>query len=325
MTAETLNIGWADEATRNTDPITTGTSDYHLFGVNSQDIKLPNKETEWSRTTTNSPWANELRVSKGRSNGAMINYPVDGLMWYYWFGDSASSAGVHTLSALAEGTLLPSFTTRYELLVDINRYVTQTSCVVRAIDETFSMRGPGGLPSQLGVQWVAQDTQEGASTGLNSTHTNGPALLGSDTYRNNSSMAFTWNTEDLAANLIKMQISGVNILHEVPILNQDELGYIFNGEKIMMCNFLVVRGKDASLYSDALAQTKRNLVFTIYNGGTNYKTFTLTNVALERAEEVIKIPPDATNETQYAEQYFGMVTSATLAVKDGVADARYGD
>lgn len=328
-----LIIGYADDGgTWGDDTIVATNSTYNEFGNNSFPFKLPATAYAFLKRYYANRQADAYNLKKIETRTANIaTRPTNGLEWYYLLGLSASAAGVHTLTPIAEGQSMRSRVVRYESKGgSVNRYVAFVGSKTITCSETFTFL-PIGNTSSMSVSMAHKQMNLNADTGLNQAH-NGPALPSSISaeYRKDSSMVLSWDGDPIKNSVHQIQVNGINTLLIDQILNQQNANNIYEGALDFAVNLKVYRGHLAEIFQDMYDQkgtdTGKALVFTIYQvNSSNYKTFTFSDMHIITPDSPVQ-PIVAEQEFQYPYEDYTLIGNLTdIKVKDGVADSFYND
>lgn len=325
-------IGFAPEATPETDPITSADTNpndkYWKFGAYTFPFELGTEQHEYRpEYFLNSRDPNQLVLQKTYVDPTIMFLPVNGIWWYYFCGDSATVTGVHTVSAISTGSL-PTLTHRWEDLGGTApEYNSNVGCKAQTIVWSGNFGNQSAIPMSMAVSLAGIKS---AVPSLNSAHdgtkypTDDGLMAGTevtDLYKYDSNMVFTWDGDSFLTQLTQFQYTGVNLFMKGGIGGQTEREYIHEGYRTHNLLFRILRGTSTSIFDDFLAETKHDCVLKIYNTATNYMQVTFNDCAIEKL-----VPPytPEVNDSPYY-QVECSVTSITPVIKDGIDDGYYGD
>jgi len=231
--------GWNENSTES-DTISTSSTPYWRFGRTSIKFDFGLEEHEWRPDyylNSRDPAALTLSKSLVRSNIGFV--PVNGIMWYYFLGDSSSAASVHSPVGLETGSN-PGLCYRWE---DRGGTVDEYSSIVANKVENFNFtysRMTDQVVQGIGLIGIKQTTPA-----LNSAH-NGPVYPTADAtyggtqlnnaYKYTNGMIFSWDNagsqDDYVPYLHEFSYTGVNALKLDYLQGQAELELINEGIKI---------------------------------------------------------------------------------------------
>ena len=316
-------VAWLAEATEETSAITDTT---YFFGINSMQMDLGGEQHEWTSHYYNGYEADSVTLAKAMASNVVSFWPVNGIPYYYIMGNSVTASSIHTLSALSTSAV-PTMTYRIE---DNNGTAPTRDEIVGCKVKNVVYQLDHSRKGSIGTMAINLDGI-GFNTPATST-TIAPAYPSSKTglYKPDSNFVFKWDSDlasspsgdDFRTYLTNMNLSTGRVLLPEQVMNQAEIEHNFIGDLFHTFSFRVPRGPDKSFWDDFKAETLHNFTYRIYNSASEYIWFDMTDAAIWD----IKRPWEkrAGNNTPHY-QVEGTVRSASIKVKDGVANSFYGD
>ena len=329
-------IGWAHEATPETDAINDGSALYWAFGVKTTEIKgsHPKHIVDYRPVYKNQLYPSDSERVATHGTGAWAYFPVNGVPLYLLFGGSTSVDGVHTLGGtsniIGHGGVQPIITVRSESTgATDDKFISAKGARIQSVENTISFISDWPyLTEAITYNAIKTEAADHASSYapkyptdnylMNGTQRTGRYEWGRDA----TNQVFTWNSNDFRTSLVGMTITNV-IHHKLGrIHNQTELEYIDPGKFQFLFTITFFRGNVKEIWDDYIAGTQRTMVFKIYNDATNgyYRQYTWTNATLITCDAPYEDAPSNNTWTVsgYSEQL-------EVVVKDGCSDSFYDD
>lgn len=293
-------IGFAKEATPETDPITLVNSNYWLLGNMTQQHGLPVVQHEWVPVYFDNRDPTEMFLNKSITRSTVGFLPVNTVQFYQYLGVCSTTAdpgNVHTITGLNTGNL-ETFTLRMESRGGAaDKFWTTLGNRVANVTFSVNFRQPE-IPAVMAVSYIGIKQ---ATATLNETHTTGvkyPTDTGamggtenSNPYRIGSDTVFTWDGDSYIDAIRNFTYQGVNIFAPHWIQNQNEVEFLFEGKRTQIVGWDVLMGKSSNMFTDFQAKSLKNSQLKIFNSATNYLQLDFTDVGLEKMEPV-KHPTD---------------------------------
>jgi len=326
----TQQLGWSWEGTEGTDPINAVNALYWYFGVRTTDLTdlHPTKKQQWSPTyKVNTRNPSDMALVKNTTAGRYGFYPVNGIPLHMILGDvtlNTPGAGINTFDNINTGNL-KTFTVRSESTGGtVDKWISSTGCKATSLSGYINLLGDFKFLSEiLTYNGLATAT----STSLAAIHTTGVMYPTSDytmtsanqiddRYKYDTNTLFSWNANDIIDDLCILKYDLVNLQDIKHIDGQAATKYIDEGNYQFVLSFSLWRGNTNTdaVWTDYLAGTQRNVVFTIYNTAANYRQLTFTNVSLMTMEADYSM-----GEDKALWHCHGLVEDVTAVVKDGVS------
>jgi hypothetical protein len=324
----TQKIGFAIEGTAESDPINAEGALYWKFGARTKAFndKMPTGQKNWIPTYTRTQrMPTQFSLRDKPITGLIGFYPTTTVADYLLLGACTTAAtNIHTITNIDTGSL-PTFTVRWELSGGTAaNYQSAVGCKATALSGQLECtEGYGFLSNTLTYNAIKKitATREGATTGpvlQTAEGTIDGTSLTNRYHRNDGTFAFTFNSNDIKADLVFFNYTVVNQQQMMPIENQAETEYIDEGNYIIMFSGALLRGSAEAAAIENYYQTEvetGEIVFTIYNGSTNYATRTFTNVRLGVCDQ-----PNTLNNTPGLFQFSGVAEDYGVVSLDGITD-----
>ena len=324
----TCNIGFRHESTEGTDPISSADTDpndrYWRFGRITQDINnlVPIETHNWApiyKGDLRNPADSQLITTQVSSGVAY--YPVNLIPYQLIMGNASShsvAANVHTINNINSGAL-DTFTVRSEMIGGTDdKFSSSTGCKAQSLSGMINfMDNWNVLSHTLSFNGFKTDTPT-----LNSAHdgrkypTTNAEMGGTevdDIFKFDSNTLWSWDGDDFIDELAIFNFMIVNNQKLGFVENQAELEFIDEGNYQFMITASLWRGNCSELYTDYLAETQKDIVFTIYAGATNYVTLTWSNVALGELRA-----PQGLGENKKFWNIGGFAEDLVITGKDGL-------
>ena len=291
----TCHIGFSHEGTEGTDPVSSADTDpndhWWRFGRITKNFNnlVPIEIHEWEPIyKANKRNPADAQLNKTYVANGVAYYPVNLIPYQMIMGNASShseAAAVHTINNIDSGPL-DTFTVRSELTGGTDaKYTSSTACKAQSLSGMINMLGDWNVLSHT-LTYNAWKTD---TPTLNSAHdgikypTTNVTMAGTEVdsiFKRDTNTLFSWDTDDFIAELAMLDFMIINNHTLGFVENQAELEYIDEGNYQFLISASMWRGNCSEFYTDYLAETQKNIVFTIYAGATNYVTLTWNNVAL---------------------------------------------
>jgi hypothetical protein len=330
MTLDTTQqLGWAWEASEGSDPINATNALYWHFGIRTTDLKdkHPTKEQHWSpvyKVNTRNP--SDMDNFKNTTAGRYGFYPTNAIPLHMIMGNvslNTPSAGINTFNNLNTGSL-KTFTVRSESTGGtVDKFISSQGCKATSVSGFINLLSEHKFLSEImtynGLTTIA-------STALSEVHTTGVkhatddyTMTGTERderYRYDTNTLFSWNSNDIIVDLGMFKYDIINLHTIKHIDGQAATKYIDEGNYVYTVSFSLWRGNTNTdaVWTDYLAGTQRNVVFTIYNGSTYYRTYTFSNVSLGTMDADYSMGED--NALWHCH---GIAEDLSIVAKDGVS------
>lgn len=337
----TQQLGWALESTAESDPINAVNALYWKFGARTHDMRdfHPSEFHTWQPIYTGQYRRPSDAVHVRNMNyGGFAYYPTNGVFPYLCMGDSATAAGVHTITNINSGTL-PTITIRSETTGGTtDKFFSTVGTKVQSVNGYINRLSDFQVLSET-ITYQGINTLMNNNCSLNEVHTTGTKFPTSDytmtgtersgRYKSSDGHASyptvcTWDGDSVINDLAILNYQIVNNLQVKHIENQTDPEYIDEGNIQFLINFSFWRGNTTTdgIMIDYMNGDQKNFIFTIYNDLTNgyYRTYTWTNVSLLECRPIY-----AMDEEPKLYQAHGFAENLSIACKDGVSDTFYGD
>jgi hypothetical protein len=333
----TQQIGFALEATPETDPINATNALYWKFGVRTTNFKgdtHPLKTQHWSpvyKVDTKVP--SDMELVKNTISGKIGFYPTNGIPLYMVLGESSSVGDntAHTITDLAGGGTQQTYTIRSESYTSAANFkgFSALGCKFNSVSGFIDFLSPFKYLSEV-MTW--NGIKGDITPVLNEIHTTGTKYPTNDytmtgtertgRYKYDTNTSLTWNNNDIISDITMFKYDFM-MDHEIRhINNQADTEYIDEGDLALLFDIGILRGETNpdSVLTDYDAGTQRNLVFTIYNGSATNRAMTLTNATIMDMKGPLAVLGEKKIYTCH-----GMAEDISTVVTDNVADDFYGD
>ncbi len=326
---DSQKIGFAIEATEETDPITAEGSLYWKFGARTTKFNdlHPIEEHLWKpiyHGGTRMPQDFEL-ISQPLNN-IIAFYPTTTVADYLILGNCSTAAtNIHTISNIDSGSL-PTFTVRSEMSGGtVATYTSAVGCKATALTgQLICNEGFGFLSNSLAYNGIK------TQTATRNDSTTGPYYQTSDGvmtaanqlknryHRNDGTFAFSIAGNDVKTSLAMFTYQIINTQNMSAESGQSETEWIDEGMYQVLVSGSLFRGNtDAdTAYDSLIAETKTDdIILTIYNGSTNYATRTFSNIVWDKVSA-----PYASGESDRFWTFNGQCHNYDVSSKDGITD-----
>jgi len=290
-------IGYAIEATAETDPVTTTSSLYWKFGIHAAKVTFdhPVEDHHWEhRYVAGQRNPSDTVLVESLLSKSIVYYPVNTVGHYLALGACTTTTGTHAINNLNSGSL-PTFTVRSEGRGGTaSRYISGVGCKVHTISGYLDLiSGWPYLSEKIGYTGIKSQQAT-----LNETHTTGTkyptddgTMTGTQTterFKWDQNASFHWDSNadgagdtDYTSALELFEYSIGNSFDLGFVENQSELEYIDEGNYTISFNFTLKRGTSDNIFTDYKNKGKaHDMYLHIHAGASNYQTLSFVNCSL---------------------------------------------
>ncbi len=332
------DIMWKEEATPEESDINTPTTDAYHFGVNAFELELPTEQQAWFASRMNAHQPNTLELGKTSAFNVITFAPVNGLFWYYFYGDAASVGGLHTVGSL-DTTAHKTLTYRAEDRAGtaptydeiVGNYVQSVNYLHDFTKKTSYSQMTMALS---GIRLETAESNAAHNQANIKYPTNDGATEKSALYKYDSNFKFLWDVtldgngvyssggDDYDAHVQNFNFTAGKIVQPTNVLNQAEVEELIPGEITNILTFRLNRGPDSSIWADFKARSKKHCHYKIYQTASEYLQLDFKDVAINR---IIRPWNQKENNLSPYYQIEAEVTTVVPNIDDDVSDSFYGD